>query len=211
MNDFLFMGPAIQAISEGRVFQRIFALILRVVGVLTLLFLAYTWIRMWSLVFHLGSFFAVVGGIIFQGIFIIGAYMVLHAIFIRAGTLAKLPEGDFVVIPIMSVLLRLAGEIYASILATVAVGGCILAWFAGDRAMYLLSTVSGGMPLPTGSGFVGGLMLLIVGICAAFASLVIFYFLAELLVIFADIALNSRVTSRVAEQYEKSPIQEAAA
>ena len=207
MNDFLFMGPAIQALSKGRVFQQIFALILRVVGVLTFLFLAYTWIRMWGLVFHLGGFFAVVGGIIFQGIFVIGAYMVLHAIFIRAGTLAALPQGDFVVIPIMSVLLRLMGEIYASVLAVVAVGGCILAWFAGDRAMYLLSIVSGGMPLPTGSGFIGGLMVLIIGICAAFASLVIFYFLAELLVIFADIALNSRVTSKVAEQYAKQPLE----
>lgn len=207
MNDFLFMGPAIQALSKGRVFQQVFALILRVVGVLFFLFLAYTWIRMWGLVFQLGGFFAVIGGIIFQGIFVVGAYMVLHAVFIRAGTLAELPQGDFVVIPIMSVLLRLLGEVYASMLAVVAVGGCILAWFAGDRAIYLLSMVSEALPLPTGSGFVGGLVVLVFGICAAFATLVLFYFLAELLVIFADIALNSRVTRKVAEQYAKQPLE----
>ena len=133
--------------------------------------------------------------------------MVVHTIFIRAGDISALPDSDYTVIPIVSIALKLCGEIYACFSVVVAIAGGILIWFIGGNAFYFIRKSS---PLYAGAGFggynsdfLGGLMFMVGGWLVAFLVLVIFYFFAETVVVMADIAKNTKITREVAEQYIK--------
>jgi hypothetical protein len=204
MASVFFMRSFLTAISEGDLLKRVFAWVLRIIAILDIIFFIVVWIRFWREIFRFPSGVTVIGGIIFQIIFIIVVYMIVHAIFYRASTIRNLPRSDFTVIPIVSVLMRLVGEVYGAMMLGLGVGGCILAWFGGGPAFYFL--LEEFVPrMPTGSGFIGGFILLISGVVIGFMALVIFYFLAEAMVVLVDMARNLKITRGVAEQYGKQP------
>jgi hypothetical protein len=144
------------------------------------------------------------GIVIFQLLFVIALYMVVHTLFIRARDITGLPETEFYVIPIVSIALKLVGEIYACFVAVMSVAGGILIWLMGG---YVFSPLQRSIPLVprpgNGEGFVGGLLFMGGGLFAAFVVLVLCYFLAEVVRVMADSARNIKITRQIAEQYDK--------
>lgn len=210
MNSEVFMGRFLRSISDGDLFKKVFAIILRVVAIIVALGGLYLWIRLWGAIFDVGGFFPVVGGIIFQIILIITIAMVTHVVWLRAETVAGLPQADFTVIPIASILLKLTGEVYVSLFVPLSIAGGVGIWFGGGNFMYYVSRYVDFLPrLPLdflrggGGTFLGGLFFMVGGIVTAFLSLVFFYLLAEILVVTVDIARNLKITREVAEGYKK--------
>jgi hypothetical protein len=200
------MKSALQLISQGKFFRRVFAIALKVLaGVIALAGLL-GWIAAWKLVFELPAA-GILGGIVFQVLFVVAIYMVVHTLLIRARDITNLPEAEFTVIPIASIFIKLTGEIYACFGIVIAVGGGILIWFAGGYAQTILSTSREIIPfLPSSSEgtFVDGLVFIAAGALIAFFVLVFFYLLSELVVVWVAIARNTEVTRRIAEQYDKT-------
>ena len=132
--------------------------------------------------------------------------MVIHTLLIRARDIDELPETEFTIIPIGSILLKLVGEVYACFVAVMSIAGGILVWFIGGQAFYLLKKSS---PLPFvpslggGQGFLGGLLFMAAGLFTAFFVLALFYFLAEVVVVMTDTAKNIKITRGIAEKYDK--------
>ncbi|MBS3819470.1 hypothetical protein KGY73_08220 [bacterium] len=191
MDKVFFMGPFIRDFSKYEIFRKVFATVLRVIAVLTAVGGFVVWVLMWKLVFEIPSA-GVAGGIIFQLFFLVAIYMVVHAIFLRAKHIAGLPRGKYPIIPVISLFLKLVGEAYAAFTAAIAVGGGILLWFAGGYGLELLENVSRYVPkYEGGTTFLSGILFLVVGIIFAFFTLVSFYFVSQLLVVFVDIAKNT--------------------
>ena len=191
MNKVLFMSPFIDQISKGKVFSKIFTNVLRVIAVIAGIAGIVGWILMWKLVFEIPAA-GVVGGIIYQLIFAVLIYMVVHAILIRANHISKIADGGYPVIPVVSVFFKLLGEVYASFAAAVSVGGGILIWFAGRYSYDLLKPVSPFLLKHVGGeAFLGGLLYILVGVVFAFFVLVGFYLLSELFVAVINIAKNT--------------------
>ena len=210
MHSNVFMGRFLNCISDGDLFKKVFATILRIVAIVVAIGGLYLWIRLWSPVFHLGGFFAVVSGIIFQLILIVTIAMMVHIVWLRAGTIGDLQKADFTVIPISSILLKMTGELYVVIFVPLSIGGGIGIWLGGGNLMYFVNRFLFFLPeLPFDfmrggeSSFLGGLLFIVGGIVAAFLSLVFFYLLAEMLVVAVDIARNIKVTREIAEGYKK--------
>jgi hypothetical protein len=203
MGTYLFMKPVLQAISSGRFFHRGFAGALRVVAVIVALAGLAGWVAGWKLISKLEAT-QIVGGVIFQLLFLVAVYMVVHTLLIRARDIADLGESDFTVIPIASILLKLIGEIYACFNVAIAVGGGIFIWFAGSDARYILRDVAPLAPSFGGASFAGGVLFMVGGVLGAFVALVFFYLLSELVVAVVDIAKNVKVTRQIAERYDKS-------
>jgi len=118
----------------------------------------------------------------------------LQIIWYRAKSIRDIGNGTgFVVMPIVSILFRLAGEIYATLLILLGLGGCLAIWlgqvnpldFAGGLTPSLLR---GG----SSTGFMGGVSLAAFGCLGGFATLIAFYFLAELSIVLASIARDMR-------------------
>jgi len=205
MSKYFFMKLVLDIISQGKLFRKVFAIVLRVCGILIIIASVVGFIALWKIIFQLPQLpaFGIVGGIIFLLFFIVTSYMIVHTLFIRAENINKLSSTDFTVISIVSIFLKLVGEIYACFGSFIAVGGGILIWFAGSYAYPIIREI---VPFAPGFGetFVGGILFILVGLLLTFFILVLFYFLAEEVVVFADIARNTKIICQGVEQNKKT-------
>lgn len=203
MEKYLFMKPVLQLISQGDFFRKAFAMFLRALAVVTVIAGLVVWVVIWKNVSG-QSATQILGIIIFQILFVIAIYMVVHALLIRADDITKLPNADYTVIPIVSVALKLCGEVYACFTAVISLAGGILIWFIGGNAYYFIRKATVSMPgYGSGSDFLGGLIFIVGGWLIAFFVLAVFYFLAETVVVLADIAKNTKITRQIAEKQSK--------
>lgn len=203
MEKYLFMSKVLQLVSQGQFFRKAFAVTLRVLAVIVALVALFSWIPEWKSLSG-ASNEKIVGVIIFQLLFVIAAYMVVHTILIRARNIIELPEADFTVIPIAAISLKLLGEIYACMATVMSVAGGILIWFIRGDAFFSINRLAPFIPnLSKDGGFLGGIEFMAGGFFVAFCGLVFFYYLAESVVVIVDIANNIKTTKQIAEQYRK--------
>jgi len=203
MEKYLFMEAVLEKISQGQFFRKAFAVALQILAVVIAIAALVAWITVWKSLSGLSSE-AIFGIIIFQVLFVIAVYMVVNILIIRAGNINTLPDSDYTVIPIISLTLKLSGEIYASFVTVISVAGCILTWFIGSSAIYMIKRSAPLVPsYGSGEGFWGGLVFMAGGLFSAFVGLVLFYFLSETVVVVVDIAKNIKTTREIAEQYKK--------
>ena len=196
MEKYFFMGAVLEIISQGQFFRKAYAVTLQILAALIAIAALVSWITVWKSISAFSAE-AIVGIIIFQLLFVIAVYMVIHIILIRAGNINALPDSDYIVIPIVSITLKLIGEIYASFITVISVAGGILSWFIGSGAFYMVKRPSLLIPsYGSGEGFWGGLVFMAGGLFSAIVGLVIFYFLAELVVVLVDIARNIKKMSK---------------
>jgi hypothetical protein len=194
-NALMFLYPALDALSDGRIIRRTVTALLRVEGVLNLLFGLIVFIAILKESFRAEGMSITIGGIVFAVVLAAAIVCVSQIQFYRANSVEALGESTFTVIPIVSILFRMVGECYAVFAVALGAGGCFFFWLAGHSPFEMLPLGAISHFFPTGSegsAFVGGLLFLLWSLMAAFFVLIIFYFLAELTLVWADIARNIR-------------------
>lgn len=192
MDKYFFMKPVLQFISEGEFFRKLVAVALRVLAIAIAFASLVGWIVKWQFVFSL-PFTGIIGGIIFQLLMVVAVYMVVHVMLIRAHNIKRLPESDYMVIPILSLCLKLIGEMYASFLAVTAVAGGLYIWMTGrDAGKDLLGMVAPLVPAFHDLSFIGGVKYILTGATMGFVALLVTYFLSEAAIVMVDIARNTR-------------------
>lgn len=203
MEKYLFMKPVLEWLSHGKLLNKAFAMALRVLAVAIGFAALVGWIVAWKTVFGLGPL-AMIGGIIFQVLYIVAVYIVVHTLLIRAGNIGVLPETEYTVVPIVSICLRLIGEIYAGFVTVMAVAGGIFTWFAQSSITEVFRSMTPFVPHFGDESLLGGLSFLVGGLLSSFGMLVLMYFLSESVVVMVDLARNMKVTRQIAEQYSKN-------
>lgn len=200
MGKLAFMPAMIKSFAEGRFINRAWGFILRVLAILVVVAGAIRWVPLWSYTVNYSTG-GIIGLVLFQLIFIIAIYMVAHALLIRARDINELPQSDYMVMKIVSVLLKTIGEIMASSMMAGGFAGGLMIWFVGYNARYILYEMGTIIPLMgrlINSGiyaenmFVGGLLFLIGGILLALFILLLSYLFSEILLATADIAINTK-------------------
>jgi hypothetical protein len=203
MEKYFFMKPVLVLISQEQFFRKAFAVALQILSAVFAIAGLLSWIGIWKSISDYSAA-AIIGIIIFQLFFVIAIYMVVHILLIRAGDINVLPDADYIVIPIVSICLKLAGEVYACFITMISIGGAILLWFLGGNAIYLIKRSAPLVPgFGGGDGFWGGLIFMFGGLFTALFVLVIFYFLGETVVLISDAARNLKITRKIAEQYDR--------
>jgi hypothetical protein len=205
MEKYLFMEKVLEKISQGQFFRKAFAIALQILAVVIATAALVAWITIWKSISGSGySAEAIFGIIIFQLLFVIAIYMVVHILLIRSGNINALPDSEYTVIPIVSITFKLLGEIYASFVTVISVAGGILTWFIGSSAFYMIKRSAPLAPsYGSGEGFWGGIVFMAGGLLSAFVGLVLFYFLAEAVIVLVDIAKNIKMTRLLAEDSKK--------
>lgn len=192
-----FFYPVLDALNDGRVIRRAVGIALQIIAVFTLAAGAIGIITILKFAFASGtSTESTIGGLLYAAIFGAMAISVFQIFRYRAGHIAQLGESPFTVMPIVSILFRCVGEVYATFLVGFGVGAFVLALFAADAATFLIGQlgVLPGMPSRSpGVGLLGGLGSLALFAVLAFASLLFFYFLAEATLVASDVARNIRL------------------
>lgn len=182
----------ISALTEGRIIRTAVSWALRSVAVVTALVGLYLAVEILKAAFQLPGT-GTIGGLLFAVLFLGAIFAVVQILLHRADSVAGLGDSPFTVIPIFSLLCRTAGECYAAVVVTIAAGGCLFVWLSGISPFMLLPGAGAFFPGGAeGGGFLDGLLMLVMGAMAAFLALVAFYFVAEMVLVVADIARNVR-------------------
>lgn len=202
MSILTFFHPVLEALSDGRVIRKAVAWALRILAVLALLGGLYAFINVLKYSFQsptvadralLQSSSAeyTIGGLLLALIFITAVGCVAQILFYRAAKIDALTDSTFTVIPIVSILFRAFGEVYATLGAAVGVGGCFFIWLTKSSPQALLFGFGGLLPsVPAEATFVGGLAFMAYLCVRSFLTLLSFYFLAECTLLLVDIAHN---------------------
>jgi hypothetical protein len=189
-----FFRPVLQALDKGHVIRTAVVLALRILGVLTVLAGIYLLVEILRISFRFEQTQGTIGGLVFAIIFVAAVAALFQTFFYRAESIRDLGESPFTVIPIFSILLRLLGEVYATLGVAVGVGGCLLIWFSGISPFRLMPGIGDLFPAVGGGGtFLDGLMFLVWLAVLSLVAVVGFYFLAESVVVVVDIARNIRL------------------
>ncbi len=189
MERFLLLKPVLTLISQGKFFTKVFTWLLRLIACLILIGLLFGSYRLWyplSFGFDVKIFFS---NLFLQILFAAFVYIVINIIWYRSVDIDTLPQSaDYVVIPVCVIFLKMIGEIMAVFYVLGGLAACIAIWIAGAVPMAIPGIAS----IAGGGGFAGGLTAIILGPILGFLLLGLFYFIAEQISVFVDIARNTR-------------------
>ena len=197
MSYLCFFQLVLKALDDGKVIRTSIAIALRILGVVAALGGLYLLVEMLKTSFRLPTTEGTIGGIVFSIIFVVAIISSMQIFFYRANSVKELGDSPFTVIPIVSILFRATGELYATFGTALGIGGCLFVWFSGFNPLELLGAVGGLFPSTSvGGTFASGLVFLVTMGVSSFLALVLFYFLAEATLLLADIARNIRLLVR---------------
>ncbi|MGE5188515.1 MAG: hypothetical protein ACM3NF_00485 [Gemmatimonadota bacterium] len=179
MNKYLFMNAVLERLAQGPFFRKQLALCVRIAAAAAAMTALVGFVDAWNFTSHLEAG-GIPGGIVYMLSLAAAAYMAVHAMLLRAGDIAALPQAGFTLIPIAGVTSRMIGEAYAAACAALAAGGGILIWFAGDAAYDVLRRVTFFIPFQGGGTFSAGILYILRGALRAVVVLSLGYLASEL-------------------------------
>lgn len=187
-----FIAPALlRLISEGRLFKQVFAWFLRFWAVSSVVAGVWISIELWRA--GNPSSQAVFGQLVFQAALILATYLVAHLSWLRSRDVAAMPQtAGEVIIPLARLLLRLGGELYASLMAVLGTGGALMIWISAGEARLNVPELRLLLPGFGGDPFPAGLTLLVTGLALGALGLLGGYLASELLGLLCAIESNTR-------------------
>jgi hypothetical protein len=193
MEKYYFMRSVLDWLREPRHFNRMAAITLRIVATLAVPLSLVSFFKAGKVIFNLPPS-GILGGIVFQVLFVLAVYCVVHALFIRARQIDALSGGDYNMFPLAAIVTRAAGEAFASFVGLVAVGGGIFIWFTGKGIETILNPTPYFVPVFGDTTFLGGIQFMAGGILSAFGAIGLAYLLAEALNLVEDLAQRRNQT-----------------
>jgi hypothetical protein len=191
MPKFLIVPALLRLISEGSFFKQVFAWLLRLWTAAAVVAGIWLSIELWR-----GggtSSQAIFGQLVFQVALVVALYLVAHLSWVRSQDVAAMPQiAGEVIIPLARLLLRLGGELYASVMAVMGVGGALMIWISAGEARPELAELRLLLPGVGGDAFPAGLALLLTGLASAALGLLGGYLASELLGLLCAIESNTR-------------------
>lgn len=191
MPKLLIVPALLRLISEGSLFKQVFAWLLRLWTVAAVVAGIWLSIELWR--GGGSSSQAIFGQLVFQVALVVALYLVAHLSWVRSQDVAAMPQiAGEVIIPLTRLLLRLGGELYASLMAVLGTGGALMIWISAGEArpdlaeLRVLLSGTGGDPFPA------GLAMLLTGLALAALGLLGGYLASELLGLLCAIESNTR-------------------
>ncbi|WP_257305399.1 hypothetical protein [Geothrix campi] len=195
MPKFLIVPALLRLISEGSFFKQVFAWLLRLWTAAAVVAGIWLSIELWR-----GggtSSQAIFGQLVFQVALVVALYLVAHLSWVRSQDVAAMPQiAGEVIIPLTRLLLRLGGELYASLIAVASTGGALMIWISAGEARPELAELRVLLPGTGGDPFPAGLAMLLTGLASAALGLLGGYLASELLGLLCAIESNTRQPPR---------------
>jgi hypothetical protein len=207
MKIFSVLEPFFHALSDGKLIRLTVAWVLRILAVVMALlglfcFIAFLGFGFKAIDSGMGgrSVGVLIGCLLFALFALAWGYLSAGIFTFRARSVEELGDSHFTVLSILSLLFRLNGELMFVTYSLVGVGGCLFVWFTDSSPFSHLGMLGEELPFAehVGTGFLGGIILAVMFLLIAFVCIVVFYALAELTVVWVEIALNTRGLRKVA-------------
>jgi hypothetical protein len=202
MKIFAILEPFFHALNDGKLIRLTVAWVLRILAVITALIGLFGFIAIIGLGYKASEMglgtrsAAILIGCVLLALFALAwGYLAAGIYAFRARSIAELGDSHFTVLSILSILFRLNGELIFATYSLIGVGGCLFVWFTDVSPLSQLGMLGEELPFARhsgGTGFLGGIEFAVLFLLIAFIGIVFFYALAELTVVWVEIALNTR-------------------
>ena len=191
----LFVPAVLAALDRGAALKTIAARAMQAGAVLAGLWGVVVWVKTWEGTRYLDGA-EILGLVLFQLVVLLMIYALVHTLWIRASTVARLPASDLVAVEVGAACLRLLGELYAIAGAFTGTALALLVLVSGQRApgAVVLGALQELFPTP---GDFQNQVAGAVGVLASFAlasvaALLAAYLVAELALAVAELARRAR-------------------
>lgn len=119
--------PVLTAMSQGPVLRKTLSFLVQIGAVLLAIRLFIDWCRMWPAIKN-APFVEGLGFALFLLGLIYAGFLALQTMFIRGGAIRELPESDYVVSPIVGLLVAMLGEMAFVFFAVMSVPAMVGVW-----------------------------------------------------------------------------------
>jgi hypothetical protein len=185
MSKYYFMRPVLIWLARPENFNHMMAMAFRITAVLVVPFGLVVFFKAGKVIFDLPAT-EILGGILFELVFAVAIYCVVHTLYIRARDIESLAADLYNMFPLMAMVVRATGEALAVFIGLVSVGGAAYVWFTAKAINTILNPLPQFLPVFGGSNFMGGIQLMVGGMLSALLLLAASYLLAEGLHLIVD-------------------------
>jgi hypothetical protein len=188
--------PITDALQSGKTIQKTISIVLRVFSVLFGLVLLVVWIVNWRFINQF-NFFGGLGYLIWQIVFLYAGIVITKIFFQRSQGIVDLPESEYIITPILAVMMVTIGEVVFLFLALMSVPAMLTVWFAGRSLFHGASSIS--MMLSAlnvfgpGNIFLAGIGVFITSWVVGFLTLVGFRLITEATLAVVSIAKDASI------------------
>lgn len=182
MEPLMIIPKMLDRLGDEESFRVFFTRVLQALAAAVAVGAAFAFIVGWKKVFELDGE-EVVGGSVYQLLFLLAAYAIVHILLVRAQTMRSAAAAAPAPVAVSAAVLKAAGEIAGIACAALGTGGGILVWFAGRGADDLFEQTAFLLPFleAAPASFLAGATLIAKGVLYGLAALLAGYLLAALL------------------------------
>ena len=190
------IAPLMSALSRGAIIRKTVSILMQVTVVLMGLYLIYFWFKSWAILKDV-RFFTGLAVVQWQLVVPFAGFLSLKLLYLRAADVQALPDSDYVVAPIVSILITVYGEIVFLFLGVMSIPLTVMAWLISDQDLFSFRELTFA---PIQTGFWGGLLTFLTCWGIGFLALLLTRFLREWLMAIFSIAQDVHLLRRRGEQ-----------
>ncbi len=198
MEKYFFMRRVLELLHQPGFLNRLAAITLRAIAGFVVLLSLVTFFKVGKVIFGLPPS-GILGGVLFLICYFLGIYAVVHTLIIRAREAVKIVGFEFSTFPLVAILIKTCGEVFAAFVSLAAVGGGIYVWFTGKSVATILDPLQRLIPVFGDATFLGGIQFILGGVLLALVVLIVSYALAEAVNLLSEAKRRLRETERVSE------------
>jgi hypothetical protein len=206
-NKYTDIKPVLDFLQSPKSLQKAISIILRIFAGLFGVMLFIIWIASWRFINEF-QFFGGLGYLIWQLAFLYAGIVVTKILFQRYAAIVDQPESEYIITPIIALIMVTFGEVFFIFLAIMSVPAMLTIWLAGTSLGY--GTGSIGMFLSlmpfisAGNIFLAGIYALILSWVIGFLTLIFARLLTETTLALVSIAKDASILrNQFAEKKKK--------
>jgi hypothetical protein len=188
--------PITDALQSGKTIQKTISIVLRVFSVLFGLVLLVVWIGNWRFINQF-NFFGGLGYLIWQVVFLYAGIVITKIFYQRALSIIDLPESEYIITPILAVMMVTVGEVVFIFLALMSIPAMLTIWFAGSSLFYGASSIGYMLAalnvLNPGSIFLAGIGVFLMSWIVGFLTLIGLRLITEATLAVVSIAKDASI------------------
>jgi len=158
--------PVMEKLKSGEIIRNILSVFHRLLAAILGFVVVVVWFKLWPIIGNLG-FMGKLAFLVWQIAFPYASFLALKVLYIRAGEIMEYPDSDYVVVPVVAMLMKTKGQMCLIFFGALSVPVMLMVWFAGGD-MFSMEDV-----------FVNGILAFILAWVIGFMSLIAAQFCAE--------------------------------
>jgi hypothetical protein len=188
--------PVVDKLNSAKTIQKTLSIILQIFAVVIGLWLLYIWFISWQLLNQF-DFFGGLGVLVWQLAFLYVGFFITKILFQRAKEINNLPKSEYIITPIIALMMVTYGEVIFIFMAMMSVPAMLTVWLTGSSLFrgfgFVGEVLSATNVINTGNIFLAGIGVFVMSWVTGFLTLVLTRLFTETVLALVSIAKDASI------------------